>query len=317
MKRIHLAVTMMGIVLGAAACNSTPEEIVTGPAVPAEAHHAHDSTPALSPVTLSFAPGDMSSSAAGGPITLFVDAGSRAADADLLEKVAEQLELRTYPELEPVDFEVRIVPAAPASRPVRSGGDKRSNAVEPLRDNPGRASIVLLPRRPLESRWHVVSLAQLPAGTRPVAWNGVEAPALGAFAARFHPGSAPVLREVRLCEKQGGRAARLVASFSEGLRIEPSRAEKLTRALETKSGEACQVVAPAVADVPQSMIEIDCPASVLQSGRVELSLSAGLVSMSGAPLSSIEARGRAADFADALDFSEVEAEGGCRTVLIQ
>jgi hypothetical protein len=316
MKRISLAISMMGIVLGAAACQSTPEEPVTGPAIPAQAQEAVDDTPALSPTMLSFAPGDLSSSTSSTPITLFVDSGAQGADADLLEKLVEQIELRTYPELEPVDFDVRVMPAARPSRPVRSGDGKTSAATEPLRDNPGRASIVLLPRRPLASRWHVVSLAALPAGTRPVAWNGVEAPALGAFAARFHPGSAPVLREVRLCEKQDGRAARVIAAFSEGLRVEPSRAAKLARAQEPGSGEACTVVTPVAADVPQSMLEIDCPASVLKSRNVDLGLD-GLVSRRGAPLSSIEARGRAVDFNDTLDFSEADAASGCRTITIQ
>jgi hypothetical protein len=39
--------------------------------------------------------------------------------------------------------------------------------------------------------------------------------------------------------------------------------------------------------------------------------------MSGAPLSSIEARGRAVDFNDTLDFSEADAASGCRTITIQ
>ncbi len=318
MKRTSLALCMMGLVLGAAACQTSPSEPEAGPALPAQAHEAlADSSPALPKVQISFAPGDLTSATSETPITIFVENGTQAVDDALLEKIASQIELRTYPDLAAVDAEIHVIPSARQARPVRSGNDKSAAASEPLRGNPGRASLLVRPLRPLAAQWHVVSLARLPEGTRPVAWTGVEGTALGAFAARFHPGSAPVVREVRLCEKQDGRAARVIATFSEGLRVDPSRAAKLVRAGDARSGEACTVVTPAAADVPQTMLEIDCPASVLKTGSIDLGLSTGLVSMSGAPLTSIEAGGRPVDFHDAIDFSEAGDVAGCRTVTMQ
>src|SRR5262245_47231452 len=118
---------------------------------------------------LSFAPGDLTIATFNGPITLFADNGGQGVDEALLEKIAVQIELRTYPELAPVDVDVRVVPSARPTRPVRSGDDKKAVGSELLRESPGRASIIVRPLRPLASEWHVVSLAALPEGTRPVA----------------------------------------------------------------------------------------------------------------------------------------------------
>jgi hypothetical protein len=307
---------MIGLVLGAAACTGTPEEPTTGPAAPAPAPQALDTAPAQAPVTLAFAPGDLTSSTFDTPITLFAEGGGQPVDEALLQEIASQIDLRTYPELTPVDVDVHVVPSARPVRPVRSGNDKSSVASEPPEGDSVRARIVLTPRRPLADRWHVVSLAALPRGTRPVAWTGVVDAALGAFAARFHPGSAPVVRDVRLCEKQDGRVARVIATFSEGLRLDPARVEQLVDAQDTLTGELCKVVAPVAPDVPQTTIEIDCPESVLEGRSIDLGLSAALMSMTGAPLTSIEARGRAVGVDGTLDFSEAVSLAGCRTLAV-
>lgn len=326
MKRTRLAVCLMGIVFGAAACSETPVEPATGPAAPAqaarapEAAHAHGAgdTAPLVPVRLSFAPGDLSSDVGATPLTVFAEKAGQAVDDEVLEKLAAELELRTYPEMEPVEVEIDIVSSVPEDHlSPREGRKGRFAPSEAPRDHAGRASLVVRPLRPLSSRWYVLSLATLPAGAEAVAWTGATDTLLGAFAARFHPGSQPVLREVRLCEKQQGAAARVVATFSEGMRIDPADAAKLARAAEGQSGEACTVVTPAARGLPQTMVEIDCPASVLKTGSIELGLEEALTSMSGAPLSSIEARGRAAGFQDTIDFSEASEVSGCRTLVMQ
>lgn len=324
MKRASIAVCFTAIVLGVSACQQTPEEPSTGPVAPPAPPAAHDHADhgvPLSPVMVSFAPGDLTSSTGATPIKVFVEKGGQAVDAETLDRLADQIDLRTYPELEPVDAEVTVVESARPGRPAARGGDDKGDdkdaASEPVRDNPGRAALVVRPSRPLAERWYVVSIAAMPEGARPVAWTGVTETHLGAFAARFHPGSQPVLRDVRLCAKAQGRAARVVATFSEGLRVDAARAAGLVRVRDGATGEACALVPPPRADVPQPALELDCPASVLESRAIDFGLSAGLASMTGAPVSSIEARGRGVELNDALDFGDVEEVSGCRTVALQ
>jgi len=121
-----------------------------------------------------FEPGDLLAVTTVTPIRALME----GADLATVEAVAAEVQLHEYPSLKPVDVTVSIQ----------------------LSD---RQTVELAPKVPLAQTWHVVSLKRIPPSlvTSP---DGAPSPPIGAYANRFHPGSAPILRRVRFCETADG-----------------------------------------------------------------------------------------------------------------
>jgi hypothetical protein len=147
----------------------------------------------------------------GGPLPLRVGLTQGAGGRDLLGLLAAEIELLTWPEREPVDFDVSYH---------EGRGDFESSLFL-------QSYVEVHPRRPLEDRWYVLSVRRLPDFVNepypPTHLEGV-----GVAASRFHPRSHPVLRRVTACTAQdctlqGNQAicpgVRLTgfAEFSEGV----------------------------------------------------------------------------------------------------
>lgn len=164
-------------------------------------------------VLLSMVPGDMTSSVGETPLRVNVGA---VATAELLAKLATAIELRTYPDLSPVRFNVVTVPGHEPEEPSPEGVANPS-AEALLRQH---SYLQIVPTSPLRNSWYVLSLKEVPKGLRPVVGAGSVDIRGSAYAVRFHPGSAPTLTRVLLCQKSQKRG-KVVFEMSENLHVDP------------------------------------------------------------------------------------------------
>jgi hypothetical protein len=141
---------------------------------------------------LDLVPGDMVTATAGKAIGARFS-GYPNPSSDLLEQVANALELRDYPGLGLV----------PTTTSVTAPADGNLALVE------------LKPAAELLDAWYVLSLTTLPSGVH--LGPGVFAappPLAGVSSIRFHPRSHPAVRQVEFCKKGDGRYV-AVTGFSE------------------------------------------------------------------------------------------------------
>lgn len=176
-------------------------------------------------------PPDLSTSVATTPLRVVVDSPDLSIAAATAEALAGLVRLELEPEGTPVDVEV--VPYVARERPVPIDSTRPKDApmpAEPPADPDAELTYVeISPTAPLAERWYRLTLRSLPANV--VADKGSARERGDEVFARFHPGSAPTLRRVTVCEKGGKHRA--TAEYSEnvsptarapGVRVEqPSR----------------------------------------------------------------------------------------------
>jgi hypothetical protein len=254
----------------------------------------------LEPATLvSVAPSDLMTSIAATPLMIYLDYGPGGlVETSVLEAVADAVELRTYPELEPVEHQVNLEPSDPLS-------------LQTQENTAGRAAIEVVPAQSLANRWYVLCISALPSLVRAnVRTGNTQAAHLGAVVARFNPGSAPVLQSLALCPN--GAAT---VSFSENVVATPG----LTTALVLKrTGAGNCAMLPPIGDAPAS-IGFTCATDV-SSSLVSLTAAQGISGSSDIPLGHLD--GQAVSNSALVSFGTATysvdlgtapmAGGGCR-----
>lgn len=148
--------------------------------------------------TVWFEPTDLTSSVADSPLRLGIDNYGITVDPGLLDALAKQTSLRTWPELKPIDVTVM-------QQPPDANGDKR-------------AYVILEPKEPLADRWYVMHVAALPEGLKWPAYPALRKLSDGAAVSRFRPGSDPVFESVLVCKKDDAQA--LISVFSEKVKAQ-------------------------------------------------------------------------------------------------
>jgi len=192
-----------------------------------------------------FEPSDLLTATGTTPIRAMIDNSSSPVDPNLIADVAAQVELREYPSLNKVS--VSIVTHAP-----KAGVRAHSNEPQgPIED--GRGYVDLQPNSPLADSWYVLSLRQIPKGVRVAPW-GSPTPIVGAYSARFHTGSHPVLTRTLFCDKLG--MTRTILEFSENV----SAADAATAVRVQQGSKVCKIAAsgPIPAE-SMKWISLDCP----------------------------------------------------------
>ena len=210
-------------------------------------------------------PDDLMTGVATTPITVTFNGSP---DDMSVEAVRQALKLTTYPEGVPVGFSAVSV---------------NHSMYGPMSDSssaPTQKVIQVTPQSALAARWYAVSIPTLPLSI--AAGNTVDNPTPGTVAqlSRFNPGSAPVIREVKLVQTTG----RVELDFSEGVVIDPgSIAQHLQ--VSTVDGQSCPFAAIAGGGVrPYINAAFDCSQPALASGKISVRVMPGLTSASGVPL---------------------------------
>ena len=186
-------------------------------------------------------------------------------DEDAL-RVAANVSLRLYPEQTLVPVVTKLVTTTLDGVPTTSSTDP---------SQPVNKVLQVTPQTSLADRWFALVVSSLPPGFTP----GGQVPGvarLGAVAARFRPGSAPVVRQVRLAQ-----SGNVEVVLSEGVVVTNAQASQLT--VSAPGGGACTMTPPTIAR-PVTSVGFNCPASAWASARVHIQLGSGLLSPSGVPL---------------------------------
>lgn len=258
-------------------------------------------------------PGDMLTSVGASPIRAWVDNDGSPVDPRLLDAIAANLELREYPSL-------AVVPATtsiynPQEQPVSTessaskdasvvgqGGARGSSQNE-------RAYVQLAPSKALQLSWYVVSLRNIPNGVRLAPWSAPTPPS-GAYAARFHTGSQPVLTRALFCQK-GGEQWRSILEFSENIKVAgDSTVDALVEIDQPGSGKRCKYAsAGPLANSSMRWLDMDC-VGFSKSGSVRVAINPGLESAAGVPVRRFDG---STVSKQEIELSKLpESEDGCR-----
>ncbi|WP_394822476.1 hypothetical protein [Pendulispora albinea] len=213
--------------------------------------------------------------------------------------IVAQIDLRSFPELTSIPFSASIRKTDQQGKPIQ--------VVTP--GLPVLRFIDVVPTGSTIPNWNIFSLKTLPAGFR--AGNAVDNPGgLGEQVARFHRGSVPVIRQLRLIE--GGRAELL---FSEGIVNDDVTAHLHVAAAD---GTACSLVPLPSPGQAYSTFAFDCPGSVWAEQQLRVHVEPGLRGASGVPLGVLRTKGCAASpvtraLSRELDFGSASScSTGCK-----
>jgi hypothetical protein len=196
--------------------------------------------PARPPPTLWLQPGDLMTAIGDTPVRAWLDNLGSPVDANVLSAVAFALELREYPSMklvavDKIEYNPPVI-TTPIDDPMKSttGPPAPGSSDE-------RAYVELRPKAPLAKSWHVLSLSSVPSGLRLAPWSAPTPPA-GAYAARFHLESQPVLSRMLICKKDAG-FHRVVFEFSENVQpVAGTKIEALVKVTQPSTGRTCTVV---------------------------------------------------------------------------
>lgn len=305
------------VALALVSCSRVPEPEKTVP------QETETSSPAFSKgVVVSMMPSDLMSQVGETPLTVWVQPGDAPVSADTLNAIARSVRLRRFPDGAAVSYSVEIgeptpLPEGPSSS---ATNDKSgSAAIGQSPDNPGRAAIRIVPSSKLENAWHVLSIQELPTGVTGSRFTGVADPRFGAYSVRFHPGAAPVLREVEACSDPTSGAGIFMVRFSESLPPTGPSKDQLS-VLAGANRSLCELVAPPPGSIPDSTAQFRCPSSELSRWQASLVVGPSLMSSSGGHVKVVNSAAKSAadlylptPFQTPLGLDAVpEHRAGCR-----
>jgi hypothetical protein len=248
--------------------------------------------------TIQLEPMDMMTAVGDSPLHVLVSK-LRADDAnDILDRVAEAVSLRTWPELE----EVRT---ASSSSVENSGSSEQA----------GYGHVYLQPATSLADRWYALVLDAVPGGVDVPAFAGVHVTDTGKYVSRFRVGSQPVVTGVRLYEKEGRKQV-VYVDFSErvlgdaqGVVVTgpsgrcqgtPFSATSASVAFPTKGNGAGEVVV-AASEVSTASLQLTCSGRVDVVSELTIEIPSGFRSASGPSLNAgkpMQVRATATDWSD-------------------
>jgi hypothetical protein len=155
-----------------------------------------------------FQPLDLTSDTGDTPLRVEIETFGVPFAKSAIDDVVGQVGLATYPEMQPVSFDTKVVDETGDSYGP-NGGERRK-----------RIFIDVTPQGRLADRWYSLTLARIPTTVKMPKHSMHHAIAGGGVGARFSRGSDPTISSVRVCQKEGGRQAVLV-DFSERISTEP------------------------------------------------------------------------------------------------
>lgn len=244
---------------------------------PAELGRQPSAGPRIPDPMLWLEPGDLLTSTGETPIRALLENGGRPVTPELLAELASQLELLEYPSLKVVPTSVTTYNPKPIV-PTRDRAEKGATANAPPRQET-RAVVELKPKMQLAKSWYVLALKTVPKGVQLSPWSAAKPPA-GAYAARFHTGSQPILTRVLFCEKSDSKF-RTILEFSENVTSE-SGFESSVRIQQ--KGKTCVYASSGPASQASSKwIDEDC-AGFSTSASVHIHLAPDLQSSEKVPV---------------------------------
>jgi hypothetical protein len=181
--------------------------------------------------------------------------------AELLDALAAETSLRTWPDMGEVAAEVVAIPSGSGV-----GADTR-------------AYVEVRPRDALASGWHVLRVARLPVGLAAPRFPAHVTLPDGSIGARFRPDSWPTVVSIRVCERDTG-VQTVIADFSERMLIDAGDAAVLTVENSGAVDSACSTVGGEGTGEGVGDVATTC-SGLRASEVVNVSLAAGLVSVGG------------------------------------
>ena len=258
--------------------------------------------PTKPPPTLWLQPGDLVTSTGETPIRAWLDNQGAPVDPKLLSAIASVLELREYPSMKLV-----AVDKTEYNPPVVTTPSDNVPTTQASTDE--RAYVGLQPKAPLAKSWHVLSLSSVPTGVQLAPWSA-PTPPVGAYAARFHVDSHPILTRVLICKKDQG-VHRVVYEFSENVQS-PSgtKIDALAKVNQPSTGKDCNLVdsGPTPAS-SMRWIDQSCD-NFVETAPWGINLMPGLVSPAGMPLRTFDG---ATAVQRTLDLTALpDVDNGCK-----
>jgi hypothetical protein len=251
-------------------------------------------------------PGDLSTAVGDTPIRAWIDNLGAPVGAEVLRDVASRLELRQYPSLLSVPFEVVTYDPPVVTAPP----DPTTKGVDVQRQDPGerRAYVELRPLTPLTDSWYVVALKSKPESVGLAPWSAPKPP-VGTYAARFARGSAPVLSRLLLCNK--GDRLRGIFEFSENIQTPVGRVESHVRIENPRTGAACAHASSGpVPNTSMKWVDQDCT-GFSPTETLRIIINPGLTSTQGRPVTMLGG-GTSSLRQDVVLHQLPDSEQGCK-----